>query len=138
MVIQKTALFLKLDTDDPHAFPRHTEMAVKWKHLSSGFMLAFFIFSVHQEEFKKKKKIYDSLFFKDAASSAVFQVVFGKDFLLVYALPTEVLFISQVCVFMGPSANFMILFSAPQLSLVLAKRPYTKEKENVPRFSQCH
>lgn len=56
MVIQKTALFLKLDTDDPHAFPRHTEMAVKWKHLSSGFMLAFFIFSVHQEEFKKKKK----------------------------------------------------------------------------------
>lgn len=56
MVIQKTALFLKLDTDDPHAFPRHAEMAVKWKHLSSGFMLAFFIFSVHQEEFKKKKK----------------------------------------------------------------------------------
>lgn len=98
----------------------------------------FYILCPSRRVLKKKKKIYDSLFFKDAASSAVFQVVFGEDFLLVYALPTEVLFISQVCVFMGPSANFMILFSAPQLSLVLAKRPYTKEKENVPRFNQCH
>ena len=48
MMIQ-TVLFLKLDIDDPPAFPRHAEMAVKWKHLSSVFIAApFFVFFVHQ------------------------------------------------------------------------------------------
>lgn len=58
-------------------------------------------------------------FLKDAASSAVFQVVFGYDFILVYTLTAEVLFISQVCICTGPSANCLRLFSALQLSLVL-------------------
>ena len=76
MMIQ-TVLFLKLDIDAPPAFPRHAEMAVKWKHLSSVFGAAPFLCILCPSEFKKKKKkIYDSLFFKDAASSAVFQVVF--------------------------------------------------------------
>ena len=74
MMIQ-TVLFLKLDIDDPPAFPRHAEMAVKWKHLSSVFGAALFMYSL-SIRVKKKKKIYDSLFFKDAASSAVFQFVF--------------------------------------------------------------
>lgn len=59
---------------------------------------------------EEKKKIYDSLFSKDAASSAVLQVVFGYNFLLVYTMPAEVLFISQVCMFTGPSANFIHYF----------------------------
>lgn len=71
----QTALLLKLDTDHPQAFPRHAEMAVVWKHLSSVFMLVFFCILCPSEE--GKKKFYDSLFFKDAASSAVFKVVLG-------------------------------------------------------------
>ena len=55
MMIQM-ALFLNLDIDDPHAFPRHAETAVKWKHLASVFMLPFFVFSAHQRSSKKRKK----------------------------------------------------------------------------------
>lgn len=50
-------------------------MAGKWKNLSSVFMLVLFRTLCPSEE--EKKKFYDSLFFKDAASSTVLQVVFG-------------------------------------------------------------
>lgn len=55
MMIQ-TVLFLKLDIDDPPAFPRHAEMAVKWKHLSSVFGAALFMYSLSIRVKKKKKK----------------------------------------------------------------------------------
>lgn len=41
MLIQIT-LLLKLDTDHPYTFPRHAEMAVKWKHPTLALMLVFF------------------------------------------------------------------------------------------------
>ena len=75
MMIQ-TVLFLKLDIDDPPAFPRHAEMAVKWKTPIISIRCSPFLCILCPSDLKKKKKIYDSLFFKDAASSAVFQVVF--------------------------------------------------------------
>lgn len=74
----QTALLLRLDTDHPRIFPRHPEMAVKWKHLLSVFMLVLSLYSLSISRVKKKKKRFMThCFLKDAASSAVFQVVFG-------------------------------------------------------------
>lgn len=47
----------KRDTDHPQAFPRRAEMAVKWKHLSSVFMLVLFYILCPSEECKTKKEV---------------------------------------------------------------------------------
>lgn len=73
-MMNQTALLLKPDMDWLQAFPRHAEMAGKWKHLASVFTLVLLCMLCPSEE--GKKKFHDSLFFKDAASSAVLQVVF--------------------------------------------------------------
>lgn len=52
----QTALLLRLDTDHPRIFPRHPEMAVKWKHLISVFMLVLSLYSLSISRVKKKKK----------------------------------------------------------------------------------
>lgn len=79
----------------------------------------FFVFSVHQQSEKKKKDLWLIVFWRMLLPRQFFKLFLDKIFLFVYTLPTEVLFISQVCIFTGPSANFIILFSAPHLSLVL-------------------
>lgn len=102
MMIQ-TVLFLKLDIDDPPAFPRHAEMAVKWKTPIISIRCSPFLCILCPSEFKKKKKRFMThCFSRMLLPLQFFKLFLDKVFLLVCTLPTGVLFISQVCMFTGP------------------------------------
>lgn len=70
------ALFLNLDIDGPHAFPRHAEIAVKWKHTSSVFTAALFCILCPSEELKKKKKRFMTHCFQGCCSPCSFPSCF--------------------------------------------------------------
>ena len=130
MMIQ-TVLFLKLDIDDPPAFPRHAEMAVKWKHLSSVFGAALFIYSLSiRVKKKKKKRFMTHCFSRMLLPLQFFKLFLDKVFLLVYTLPTEVLFISQVRMFTGPLGKLRnTVFCPPVVSGALKQMVLKRERK---------
>ena len=130
MMIQ-TVLFLKLDIDDPPAFPRHAEMAVKWKHLSSVFGAAPFLCILCPSEFKKKKKRFMThCFSRMLLPLQFFKLFLDKVFLLVHTLPAEVLFISQVRMFTGPLGKLHnTVFCPPVVSGALKQMVLKRERK---------
>lgn len=135
----QTALLLKLDTDHPRIFPRHPEMAVKWKHLISVFMLVLSLYSLSISRVKKKKKIYDSLFSEGCCFLCSFSSCFWIRFSpCLYTAHWSSFYIPGLYIYGSISKLHNTIFCPSVVSGALKLTWYTNEKENGPRFIQCH